>query len=80
MFGAIDKINHKEAFHICNEQKYEDLSQITYLPATFEGMMEQFGINLQRRKLYHEYYDNVNHVVDISGKVTSPKKDIIQSV
>eukprot|EP00356_Strombidium_inclinatum_P013179 CAMPEP_0170503172 /NCGR_PEP_ID=MMETSP0208-20121228/43877_1 /TAXON_ID=197538 /ORGANISM="Strombidium inclinatum, Strain S3" /LENGTH=41 /DNA_ID= /DNA_START= /DNA_END= /DNA_ORIENTATION= len=26
---------------------FEDIDQLSYLPATFEGMMECFGVNLQ---------------------------------
>ena len=35
---------------------------LTYLPTTFEGMMESFGINLQRKNLYSEYYDSINDI------------------
>lgn len=35
---------------------------LTYLPTTFEGMMESFGINLQRKNLYSEYYNSINDI------------------
>ena len=33
---------------------------LTYLPTTFEGMMENFGINLQRKNLYNEFYGSIS--------------------
>ena len=44
------------------KSKYQDYSRLTYLPSTFEGMMEQFGINLQRKNLYGEFHENVNQI------------------
>lgn len=35
---------------------------LSYLPATFEGMMESFGINLQRKNLYGEYYKSIDEI------------------
>jgi hypothetical protein len=28
------------------------------MPSTFEGMMEAFGVNLQRKTLYEQFYDS----------------------
>jgi hypothetical protein len=32
------------------------VQEVVFLPSTFEGMMEQFGINLKRKQLYEDYY------------------------
>ena len=36
--------------------------QLTYLPTTFEGMIESFGVNLQRKQLYTEFYNQAQDV------------------
>ena len=41
---------------------------IQYLPGTFEGMMEAFGKNLQRKTLYEEFYQDNKELADLSNK------------
>jgi len=47
---------------------------LSYLPATFEGMMESFGINLQRKNLYGDYYKSIDEIErGIKNKDSSEK-------
>lgn len=40
------------------EDAFDD-EPLNYVPTTFEGMMESFGVNLQRKNLYTDYYEAV---------------------
>ena len=51
---------HRRYLERTKPYEFEEDKVITYLPATFEGMMEQFGVNLQRRNLYNELYSIMN--------------------
>ena len=38
--------------------KKKEETQKLFMPSTFEGMMEAFGVNLQRKTLYEQFYDS----------------------
>lgn len=58
--------------------EYAD-DRLRYLPATFEGMMESFGLNLQRKNLYSKYNKSIDNLEQgIKPKeVTRTSRDIV---
>ena len=37
-------------------------ANLSYLPYSFEGMMESFGVNLQRQSLYQNYHISIDNI------------------
>lgn len=44
---------------ILDFERREQKAKVTYLPSTFEGMMECFGVNLQRKNHYDRLHDQI---------------------
>lgn len=47
-------------------EKSEQKAKVTYLPATFEGMMESFGVNLQRKHHYDTLHDQIKAMNELT--------------
>lgn len=41
------------------EKREQRKQKVTYLPSTFEGMMECFGVNLQRKNHYDKLHEQI---------------------
>ena len=48
-----------------------------YLPITFEGMMESFGINLQRKYYYDEFYKAHSQIENMTKTKNFTHTDIV---
>ena len=51
-----------------------------YLPITFEGMMESFGINLQRKYYYDEFYKAHSQIENMTKQKHFTHTDIVNLV
>jgi hypothetical protein len=49
----------------------------SYLPYSFEGMMESFGVNLQRQSLYESYHNSIDNISTLCKKKDIPVQDIL---
>ena len=59
------------------EQDMLEMANLSYLPYSFEGMMESFGVNLQRQSLYQNYYDSIESINTLCKKRDIPVQDIL---
>ena len=54
-------------------------NKVNFLPSTFEGMMEQFGINLQRKTLYENFFRKHQEIETNVKRKEIPQDDIVKS-
>ena len=45
-----------------HDEPSNDPDALNYLPTTFEGMMESFGLSLQRKNLYSKLNDSISEM------------------
>ena len=58
----------------------EQRQRLVFLPSTFEGMMECFGVNLQRMTLFQKFKEEVEEIYKITKSKEIPPQAIDVSI